>query len=213
MEIAKNRKGKLELELNTIEDKIQAYTIGHYDWENLTETEKRIYQRWVSIRNLSLTEFSPNQTVKAHLQLLKEKGIEISERTAWSDYRNAMEMWGNNTKISYQAKLAKYEEYLLSAMKLAFEEKDTKSLGSLVRALIELAKQIKEQEMNADDYDEPNQFILAVKFSESEKAFTIDLDDFEVMPTEEQQSMLMDAVDNHNMSEVEFRKMIQKDKE
>lgn len=213
MEIARNRKGQIELELNTTEDKIQAYTIGHFEWENLSESEKRIYKRWVSMRNLSLTHFSPNQTVKAHIKLLKEEGTEITERTAWTDYRNAMEMWGNNAKISYQAKLTKYEEFLLSAWKLAFDEKDTKGLGSIAKALIELAKQIRENELNANEYQEPNQFVLAVKFSESEKEFTIDLDDFEVMPSKEQEEMLMKAVDKHNMSEVEFRKLITKEKE
>jgi len=79
--------------------------------------------------------------------------------------------------------------------------------------LIELAKQIRENEINADELQEPNQFVLAVKFSESEKEFTIDLDDFEVMPSKEQEEMLMEAVDNHNISEAEFRKMIKKDKE
>jgi hypothetical protein len=211
MQIAKNRKNKLEIQIDTIQDKIQAYTIGHYEWEDLSEIEKRIYKRWIGIRNLSLIEFAPNQTVAAHLKMLKEDGVIISERTAWNDYRNAMEMWGNTTQISYQAKLAKYEEFLLQAWKIASEAKDSKGLAAIARSLIELAKQLREIELTQDDKGEAYKFVLAVKMDDEQDSFTIDLDSFDTMPNKEQEEMLMDAVDKHNMSEPEFRKLLEEE--
>lgn len=210
MEIAKNRKGQIEVEINSFEDKVQAYLIGHYEFDDFTESEKVRYNRLQSIRNLTLTHFSANQAIEAHVNLLKEAGIEISKRTAWIDYKTSMELWGKSYAISYHSKLVTYEEFVLKALNLAFKEKHTKSIPSLIKELTDIAKTLNELDATKNKDMKVNSFVLNVKYVESDQEVTFDLNTFETLKSEEQEEILLKSMESLNISDVEFKKLMYK---
>lgn len=213
MEVFYNRKGNVDVTLDTIQDKITAYMIGKIEIEELSENEKKIMSRWNAVWTLLNNFHSPSQAVEVHKRKQEEKGDPISIRTAWDDYRNANTLWGSIAHTSYKAKLIVLEEYAMRTFQMAMAAKDIKEMNRAVKNMIEVNRDNKMiDELMASGNEESNQYLLVFKHSETNQETVIDLDSFEVLDDEKQNESLLNAVDNFNMDEVQFRKLLDKDK-
>jgi hypothetical protein len=212
MELFHNKKGKLDIKLDTIEDRIAAYMIDKLPAEAMLPEEFEIMRRWNAIWALLNNFHSPTQAVKAHVKQCKEAGLDISERTAWYDYRNATKLWGNVITTTYQSKIVLLEEFAMQGINMALEAKDRKEYNKAVKNLFEITKENKMLEsLMGGDPGAQNKYVLEIHVNGHSEPWTIDLDQSQVLPDEEQ-SKIMEAVESSELSTATLRKMLESGK-
>lgn len=211
MELFKNKRGNIEMKLDTTEDRIAAYMMKKIDDDKLQDPDREIMSRWSQILSLLLNHHSPTQAVNAHVALCEKQGNPISLRTAYYDLKYATKIWGNIHEISYQATLHLLYEYSMRVFKLAMKTRELKEMNRAITEMREISRELHQLNAFDDDSDrEPTRFILEIKMSE-DKQFTYDLDNYELLPDEISKRVL-DAVNDAEVNEEAFLKIVESSK-
>lgn len=209
MELFKNNRGKIEMKLDTTEDRISAFMMGKIEETDLQAPDHKIMKRWAKIWGLMMHSHSPQQAVKTLVRIYKRAGEDISERTVWNDLKHATRIWGNLQDISYQASLILLREYAMKTFKLAMESRELKEMN---RAIAELRDINRELHLisGIEDGNEraTSNFILIINQSDGGQ-MTYDLTDVEVLP-EEISSKIIAAAQERQQNPESFMEIVEK---
>lgn len=182
MELFKNKRGKIEMKLDTTEDRISAFMMRKIDESALQAPDHKIMRRWAKIWSLQVNGHSPDQAVKTLYRIMKRAGEEVSERTLWNDLKHATRIWGSLPDVSYQSSLILLREYAMKVFKLATEDRDLKEMNRAIAELREISKELNLVSA-IDDGNErvTSNFILIINQADGGQ-MTYDLTDVEVLP-------------------------------
>lgn len=209
-----NQRGKIEIKLDTPEDRIAAFMIKKIDKEELHKGDEKIMRRWLKIWNLLLNYHSPSQAVTAHVKMCGEDPEigAISERTAWYDLNNATKIWGKVNEIPYHASLILLSEYAMKTFQLAAQQRNVKEMNRAISEMREIRKDLHAIADIGDSEVTTSRFVLIIHTGGEEgKPRTIDLDDYEELP-EDVASEVMEAVQGKEISSSQFMQIVEDSK-
>jgi hypothetical protein len=208
MELFKNKRGKLEMKLDTTEDRIAAYMMGKIDEDKLQKPDQKIMRRWAKIWSLMENAHSPSQAVKTMVRIYKRGGEDISERTVWNDLDHATRIWGNLQDVSYKATLILLKEYAMKTFQMAAQDRDKKEMNRAISEMKEISRELYLiSDADKDDSHEKSNFILVVNQSDGGRT-TIDLTDYEVLP-DDMANNIIDAFQTNQNSTDNFLKIVE----
>ncbi len=204
-------RGKVEVKMDTPEDRISAFMISKIDKDDLHKGDEQIMRRWLKIWNLLLNYHSGSQAVTAHLKMCAEDPEigAISERTAWYDLKNATRIWGNLNEVPYHASLVLLSEYAMKSFQLAAQQRNVKEMNRAIAEMREIKKDL-HNISDVGDLDTPtSRFVLIIQSGkEGESPRTIDLDDYQELP-EDVAAEVIDAVQNQEVGSEEFMQIVE----
>jgi hypothetical protein len=207
-------KGKIEVKMDTPEDRIAAFMISKIEKEDLHKGDEKIMRRWLKIWNLLLNYHSASQAVTAHVKMCGEDPEvgQISERTAWYDLKNATRIWGNLNEVPYHASLVLLSEYAMKAFQLAAQQRNVKEMNRAIAEMREIKKDL-HNISDKGDFDTPtSRFVLIIQTGvEGQAPRTIDLDDYQELP-EELASEVIEAVQNQEIDSTRFMQIVEESK-
>lgn len=211
MELFKNKRGKIEMKLDTSEDRVAAYMMNKIDESALQKPDHELMARWSQILTLWLNHHSPVQAANAHMNLCEQQGNKISLRTAWNDLKHATSIWGNIGEVSYQATLRLLYEFSMRVFKLAMKTRDLKEMNRAITEMREISRELHLLNAFDDDGDrEATKFVLEIRLSDDQQ-LTYDLDNYEILPNEISKRVL-DAVNNAEVNEEAFLNIVESSK-
>jgi hypothetical protein len=208
MELFQNSRGKIEMKLDTPEDRIAAYMMRKIDEDKLQKPDHKLIKRWTKIWGLMLNYHSPNQAVDAHVKMCEEAGEPISVRTAWYDLKHATNIWGNLQDVSYQSTLILLKEYAMKGLQLAAANHKVKEIPRFIAELREISREL--YLLSGADKEEgaaKSNFILVVNQTDGGQ-MTIDLTDYEVLP-DDMANNIIDAFQANQNSTDNFLKIVE----
>lgn len=208
------QRGKIEVKMDTPEDRIAAFMISKIEKEELHKGDHVIMKRWLKIWNLLLNYHSPSQAVAAHVKMCAEDPEigEISTRTAWYDLKNSTKIWGNLNEVSYHASLVLLSEYAMKTFQLAAQKRDVKEMNRAIAEMREIKKDL-HNISDVGDLDTPtSRFVLIIQTGkEGEGPRTIDLDDYQELP-EDVANDVIDAVQSQEIETSKFMQIVEEAK-
>lgn len=207
-------KGKIEVKMDTPEDRIAAFMISKIEKEELHKGDDKIMRRWLKIWNLLLNYHSASQAVTAHVKMCAEDPEvgQISERTAWYDLKNATRIWGNLNEVPYHASLVLLSEYAMKSFQLAAQQRNVKEMNRAIAEMREIRKDL-HNISDKGDFDTPtSRFVLIIQTGvEGQAPRTIDLDDYQELP-EDVASEVIEAVQNQEIDSGRFMQIVEESK-
>ncbi|WP_157243358.1 hypothetical protein [Algoriphagus resistens] len=207
-------KGKIEVKMDTPEDRIAAFMISKIEKEELHKGDDKIMRRWLKIWNLLLNYHSASQAVTAHVKMCAEDPDigAISERTAWYDLKNATRIWGNLNEVPYHASLVLLSEYAMKTFQLAAQQRNVKEMNRAISEMREIRKDL-HNISDVGDLDTPtSRFVLIIQTGiEGQAPRTIDLDDYEDLP-EDIAHEVIDAVQGQEIETSKFMQIVEEAK-
>lgn len=207
-------KGKIEVKMDTPEDRIAAFMISKIEKEDLHKGDDKIMRRWLKIWNLLLNYHSASQAVTAHVKMCAEDPEvgQISERTAWYDLKNATRIWGNLNEVPYHASLVLLSEYAMKSFQLAAQQRNVKEMNRAIAEMREIRKDL-HNISDKGDFDTPtSRFVLIIQTGvEGQAPRTIDLDDYQELP-EDVASEVIEAVQNQEIDSSRFMQIVEDSK-
>jgi hypothetical protein len=212
MSLFPENRGKIEIKMDTPEDRIAAFMISKIDKAELHKGDEKIMRRWLKIWNLLLNYHSPSQAVAAHVKMCNEDPeIEaISERTAWYDLKNATRIWGNLNEVPYHASLVLLSEYAMKTFQMAAGQKNVKEMNRAISEMREIRKDLHAIAEIGDETTPTSRFVLIIQTGEG-KPRTIDLDDYEELP-EDIAADVIEAVQSKEISSADFMQIVEDSK-
>lgn len=209
MELFKNNRGKIEMKLDTTEDRVSAFMMGKIEESALQAPDHKIMKRWAKIWGLMMHSHSPNQAVKTLVRIYKRAGEEISERTVWNDLKHATRIWGNLQDVSYQSSLILLREYAMKVFKMALEDRDKKEMNRAISELREINKELSLISAIDDGSERvTSNFILIINQADGGQ-MTYDLTDVEVLPDDISGKIIQAAQDRQQSTE-SFMEIVEK---
>lgn len=207
-------KGKIDVKMDTPEDRISAFMISKIEKEQLHKGDEKIMRRWLKIWNLLLNYHSPSQAVTAHVKMCAEDPElgNISERTAWYDLKNATKIWGNLNEVPYHASLVLLSEYAMKTFQLAAQQRNVKEMNRAIAEMREIRKDL-HNISDVGDLDTPtSRFVLIIQTGgEGEAPRTIDLDDYQELP-DDIATEVIEAVQNQEIDTSKFLQIVDESK-
>jgi len=207
-------KGKIEIKMDTPEDRISAFMIAKIEKEQLHKGDEKIMRRWLKIWNLLLNYHSPSQAVTAHVKMCAEDPDlgTISERTAWYDLKNATKIWGNLNEVPYHASLVLLSEYAMKTFQLAAQQRNVKEMNRAIAEMREIRKDL-HNISDVGDLDTPtSRFVLIIQTGgEGQSPRTIDLDDYQELP-DDVAAEVIEAVQNQEIDTSKFLQIVDESK-
>lgn len=209
-----DHRGKIEIKMDTPEDRISAFMISKIEKEALHKGDEKIMKRWLKIWSLLLNYHSPSQAVEAHVKACSENEDigAISHRTAWYDLKHATRIWGNLNEVPYHASLVLLSEYAMKAFQLAAQQRNVKEMNRAIAEMREIKKDL-HNISEKGDFDTPtSRFVLIIQTGvEGQAPRTIDLDDYQELP-EELASEVIEAVQNQEIDSTRFMQIVEESK-
>lgn len=207
-------KGKIEVKMDTPEDRISAFMISKIEKEELHQGDEKIMRRWLKIWNLLLNYHSASQAVTAHVKMCAEDPElgKISERTAWYDLKNATRIWGNLNEVPYHASLVLLSEYAMKAFQMAAQQRNVKEMNRAIAEMREIKKDL-HNISDKGDFDTPtSRFVLIIQTGvEGQAPRTIDLDDYQELP-EDVATEVIEAVQTQEIDSGRFMQIVEESK-
>lgn len=205
-------RGKIEIKLDTPEDRIAAFMISKIDKSELHKGDDQIMRRWLKIWNLLLNYHSPSQAVTAHVKMCQEDESigAISERTAWYDLKNATSIWGKLNEVPYHASLVVLSEYAMKTFQLAAQQKNVKEMNRAISEMREIRKDLHNITDLGDTDIQTSRFVLIIQTGEG-KPRTIDLDNYEELPIDIA-AEVMEAVQSTEVTSSQFMEIVENSK-
>lgn len=213
-ELFPENRGKLEIKLDTPEDRIAAFMISKIEKEELHKGDEKIMRRWLKIWNLLLNYHSASQAVTAHVKMCSEDPDigAISERTAWYDLKNATRIWGNLNEVPYHASLVLLSEYAMKTFQLAAQQRNVKEMNRAIAEMREIRKDLHNISDVGDMDTATSRFVLIIQTGGEDSApRTIDLDDYEELP-EDVANEVIEAVQNQEIETSKFMQIVEEAK-
>ncbi len=212
MSLFPENRGKIEIKLDTPEDRIAAFMISKIDKQELHKGDEKIMHRWLKIWNLLLNYHSPSQAVTAHVKMCAEDdNMEtISERTAWYDLKNATSIWGKLNEVPYHASLVLLSEYAMKTFQMAAQQKSVKEMNRAISEMREIRKDLHAIADLGDAETPVSRFVLIIQTGEG-KPRTIDLDHYEELP-EDIAAEVIEAVQSYEVSSSQFMQIVEDSK-
>lgn len=210
MSLFPENRGKIEIKLDTPEDRIAAFMISKIEKEELHKGDDRIMRRWLKVWNLLLNYHSPSQAVTAHVKMCAEDPDigEISERTAWYDLKNATRIWGNLNEVPYHASLVLLSEYAMKTFQLAAQQKNVKEMNRSISEMREIRKDLHGIADIGDTSTPTSRFVLIIQTGiDGQAPRTIDLDDYEELPVDIA-SEVIEAVQGQEIDSAKFMQIV-----
>jgi hypothetical protein len=208
------QKGKIEVKMDTPEDRIAAFMISKIEKEELHKGDEKIMRRWLKIWTLLLNYHSASQAVTAHVKMCAEDPElgPISERTAWYDLKNATRIWGNLNEVPYHASLVLLSEYAMKAFQMAAQQRNVKEMNRAIAEMREIRKDL-HNISDKGDFDTPtSRFVLIIQTGvEGQAPRTIDLDDYQELP-EDVASEVIEAVQSQEIDSSRFMQIVEESK-
>jgi hypothetical protein len=203
-------RGKIEIKLDTPEDRIAAYMISKIEKDQLHKGDEKIMKRWLKIWNLLLNYHSGSQAVAAHVKMCAADDDigEISERTAWYDLKNATKIWGNLNEVPYHASLVLLSEYAMKSFQLAAKSGNVKEMNRAISEMREIRKDLHNITDQGESYTDTSRFVLIIQTGTEGKApRTIDLDDYQELPIDIAHEVIT-AVQNQEVDSGKFMQLV-----
>lgn len=191
--------------LDTIQDRIAAYMVGKVEEHALSDQDRAIKNRWINIWALLRNHHSPSQAVDAHLLQYEQSGDPISRRTAYTDLRNATDLWGSHTQISRQAQLVLLQDYATQAMRKGFEEHNLPEINKSVANLVKIAAL---QEPFDQDEGEAHTYVLEIKLASGSQK-TISLDKINKLGQDEYHQVI-EAIEEDEIDGIAMRDILER---
>lgn len=203
------QKGKIDIKLDTPEDRIAAFMISKIDKHELHKGDEKIMHRWLKIWNLLLNYHSPSQAVTAHVKMCAEDPSmeSISERTAWYDLKNATRIWGKLNEVPYHASLVLLSEYAMKTFQLAAQQRNVKEMNRAIAEMREIKKDLHAIAEVGDTDTPTSRFVLVIDTADGQPR-TIDLDNYEELP-EDVAADVMEAVQGQETSPKKFMEIVE----
>jgi len=213
-ELFPENRGKINIKLDTPEDRISAFMISKITKEELHKGDDKIMRRWLKIWNLLLNYHSASQAVTAHVKMCAEDPDigQISERTAWYDLKNATSIWGNLNEVPYHASLVLLSEYAMKTFQLAAKQQNIKEMNRAIAEMREIRKDL-HNISDKSDFDTPtSRFVLIIQTGiDGQAPRTIDLDDYQELP-DDLAAEVIEAVQNQEIDSGKFMQIVEDSK-
>jgi hypothetical protein len=164
----------------------------------LTEHEKKVKERYVSVLALAEEHYTDAAIIKAHME-----ATGVSRATAYRDYTEAQELFSSVTKVTRQARRYAVLQLAKRGLQLAAAEGAAKAFASQVRNLIMLEGLDKDDTTGLDpEQMQPPTFVLQIQTPTGPFSFDVSkMSGIKDIPYQE----IMSAVQSQSLNEEQMK--------